>query len=114
VPSILIPLTHPHQYSRDDLPLMMLPRPANQARKLNAITASRTPRRRQYRRLFFVRIASVQPAPPAGDRIDNAPANAQPQRDLAMRHRPFVDQKINLVDECKWQHRKSPREVAEW
>jgi hypothetical protein len=103
----LVPRAHPRKYPQNDLPLMMLARPAHKARKLHPVSASRAAcrrRRRNQRRMLRKRVVPIQAASPIGNRAHNAAADAQPRRDLAMRQRALVDQGIDFIDKRDRQH----------
>src|SRR6476646_7305170 len=97
------------EYAQDDLPPMMLARPANEAREIHAISATGTAcwrRRGNERRLLREWILAIKPATAIGDGTHDTPAHSQAQCDLTLRQCALVEQRIDFVDKRDWQHER--------
>ena len=90
---------------------MMFARPAYEARKVHAISASGAACRRRRgseRRVLRERILPIKAATAIGDGTHDAAADAQARRDLAMRQRALVNHGIDFVDKSDRQHGNGP------
>src|SRR6476469_5361470 len=97
------------EYPQDDLPPMMLARPANKAGEIHAISASGAACRRRRghgRRMLCEWILAIKPATAIGDGTHDTSAHAQATRDLALRQCALVEQRIDFVDKRDWQHER--------
>ena len=98
------------------LAILVITRPADEAGRVDAVTAARTAYRRRRRGrsvcVFGLGVLAVESTAAAGDGVHRSTANAQAHGDFTLSEPAIGEQSIDLLNECGGEHGAASEKVS--